>query len=198
MKTYNVKAVNEFSTWDGIEEVELSPLWHFDYCPKCTGAVQFIKGEALRVRLTCEESDPRAIYDNFYDPVYLDSCLEFFFSFDGGKKFVNVEMNSKGTFLAQYHEFEENVTKRLDEVTVLPSVWANVSESKWSVETSIPLKLIEDVFGVSADVGTEFTANFYKCGDETETVHYLAWCPIDTPYPSFHQPAYFGKLLIVE
>jgi hypothetical protein len=38
-------------------------------------------------------------------------------------------------------------------------------------------------------------ANFYKCGDETETPHFGAWSPVQTPQPDFHRPEFFGRLV---
>jgi hypothetical protein len=38
-------------------------------------------------------------------------------------------------------------------------------------------------------------ANFYKCGDELPTPHFLSWNPIEWKEPSFHRPEQFGKLI---
>jgi len=42
--------------------------------------------------------------------------------------------------------------------------------------------------------GSVIRANFYKCGDDQKTTHYLSWSPIGTEKPAFHAPDYFGTL----
>ncbi len=37
-------------------------------------------------------------------------------------------------------------------------------------------------------------ANFYKCGDELQTPHFLSWNPIEIEKPDFHRPDFFGTL----
>ena len=40
----------------------------------------------------------------------------------------------------------------------------------------------------------EIKANFYKCGDELQTPHFLSWNPIKIENPDFHRPDFFGTL----
>jgi hypothetical protein len=40
----------------------------------------------------------------------------------------------------------------------------------------------------------EIKANFYKCGDELQTPHFLSWNPIEIDQPDFHRPDFFGTL----
>ena len=42
--------------------------------------------------------------------------------------------------------------------------------------------------------GKEIKANFYKCGDELQTPHFLSWNPIQIEQPDFHRPDFFGTL----
>ena len=67
-------------------------------------------------------------------------------------------------------------------------------EHTWSVIEIIP---VEALFRSSVDnfSGKEMRANFYKCGDELPTPHFLSWNPIEWPEPSFHRPEQFGKLI---
>jgi len=43
--------------------------------------------------------------------------------------------------------------------------------------------------------GRRVKANFYKCGDNMKTPHYLSWNPIGTERPNFHTPDYFGTIV---
>ena len=49
--------------------------------------------------------------------------------------------------------------------------------------------------GIESFDGKEMGANFYKCGDELPTPHFLSWNPIEWAEPSFHRPEQFGKLI---
>lgn len=42
--------------------------------------------------------------------------------------------------------------------------------------------------------GQTIKANFYKCGDELQTPHFLSWNPINIEKPDFHRPDFFGSL----
>lgn len=56
--------------------------------------------QGLAVRLTAWEREPKAVYTANGDPVYKDSCLEFFASFDAhSQKYMNFEMNANGAYL---------------------------------------------------------------------------------------------------
>ena len=36
--------------------------------------------------------------------------------------------------------------------------------------------------------------NFYKCGDLTETKHYLAWAPLTSEKPDYHRRQDFAEI----
>ena len=50
-----------------------------------------------------QESNIKAVYKKFNDPVFEDSCVEFFISFDKGN-YYNLEFNCIGTILGAYGE----------------------------------------------------------------------------------------------
>ena len=41
-------------------------------------------------------------------------------------------------------------------------------------------------------------ANFYKCGDECETPHYIAMFPVTTLPPGFNNPECFKEFKLIE
>jgi hypothetical protein len=67
----------------------------------------------------------------------------------------------------------------------------------WGVNFSIPesfIRLYEPPFKL--EKGLRLQGNFYKCGDETETPHYLVWNNIEWEKPDYHRPEFFGELIL--
>ena len=141
-----------------------------------------VKNDLLRV--DCHEDQ---------DPVWQDSCVEFFLK--QGDIYRNFEFNSIGVCLSAYGP-DRNSRKSLEKDSLIRilrfpslnknSLPLNGMSSDWSLTVAIPL----DLLGLVA--GSQFKANFYKCGDETLVSHYISWSPIGTSSPDFHQPDYFG------
>ena len=149
--------------------------------------------------MTAMESNPKAEYTaRFNDPVYKDSCLEFFVNFDNGDKYMNFEMNSNGSFLAAVRSDRANKTP-INMLAPLPRVKATKEEDKWSVEVFFSNDLIGKLFGkFSFARGESLKGNFYKCGDCCAQPHFLSWSPIDLPQPNFHCPEFFGEITLYE
>jgi len=142
----------------------------------------------------CVENDfVRAVCRNDQEPVWQDSCVEFFIGHNDFYR--NFEFNSLGVCLSAFgavrNERKPLEKEDMSQILRFPSLnienlpCDNVS-SDWSLTVAIPLSLI----GVKP--GDQFVANFYKCGDYTKVPHYISWSAIDTPTPDFHQPAYFA------
>lgn len=205
-KTYHIPFI-ESDKADEINWKEIPPahidvcVWTKDYTPKaCCKAVVLGRngrGEKIRFRLCCHEANPKAVYHNFFDEVYKDSCLEAFIGFEKGGKYMNCEMNSNGAALIAIGP-NRNERTRIDEIIVPPTVKADVKEDRWNVTVEFTIDQLKKIFGdcASLDKGTHFYGNFYKCGDECETVHYLMWNPITAPEPDYHRPECFGDLII--
>ena len=171
--------------------------WTEGYAPEAYGQLIYVEGKGFALRMTAVESNPKAEYTARYnDPVYKDSCLEFFVNFDNGDKYMNFEMNSNGSFLAAVRADRANKTP-INMLAPLPRVKATKEEDKWSVEVFFSNDLIGKLFGkFSFGRGESFKGNFYKCGDETEIPHFGMWAPIDNPTPDFHRPEFFGTFKI--
>ena len=193
---YNVKKMPALN-WDMAEKAEISNyVWGKKYTPRAWAKLICVK-DSLFLRMECEEENPRAEYGDFFDPVYRDSCLEFFFSFEKGGKYINCEMNSRGAALIAVGE-GRNGRVRIDEITSPPAVKASWEEKVWRVDVEFGLAFLKTVLGekVSLDAETIFYGNFYKCGDDTEIPHYGMWNPVITETPDFHRPEHFGELFI--
>ena len=83
--------------------------WGGEYRPKTYAQLAFIPKKGFIARLTAYESEPKAVYKNNMDPVYTDSCLEFFARYKKGG-YVNCEVNANGAILSAYGEGRGNRT----------------------------------------------------------------------------------------
>ena len=132
------------------------------------------------------------------DSICDDSCLEFFFSPEPDGRYLNMEVNPNGAI---------NLGLRYDRYRYTRLTHKNFqnllqmqpfsTEDGWGVEYMFPLSFLQLFYpGLALTAGKEMRANFYKCGDCTPTPHYKTWNPVGTPSPDYHQPAYFGNLIL--
>lgn len=175
-------------------------LWSNEYpCfIACRAGLFAVKNEGVFVRLEADEPCPRAVFENRDDPVYNDSCMEFFFQpFADDERYINFEINPNGAFLCAVGEGREDRVFLSGLSSCNPVVNAKITPDGWSAELFIPEQLVSDVFGKSFSVADAdyIRANFYKCGDLTEQPHYSSLFPVETAMPDFHRPEYFQKIL---
>lgn len=204
MKTYNIKMLDHIpceACWSKIEKAEINEcVWGDTYKPVCYAQVVYVKGDGFYTRLTCEETNPKAVHTGFFSDVYKDSCLEMFAQWDDSSDaYINIEMNSIGASLIAIgaNRYARTPIDRLIDQPF--PVTAEIKEDKWTVTVRIPEKDLETIYGLSSDrfiPGYTIRGNFYKCGDETEIEHYIMWNPVGTPAPDYHRPEYFGKMII--
>ncbi|RRN77891.1 hypothetical protein EIM50_17295 [Pseudoxanthomonas sp. SGD-10] len=154
--------------------------------------------DAIAIKYYVVEETVKAVYNSPNDPVYKDSCVEFFIALDD-KSYYNFEFNSNGTCLAQYG------TNREDRIFLPASLINNIKSYKslrtvktdvnqlisWELTVVIPLSLFINHPYLSLS-GNEYRMNFYKCGDDLPEPHYLCWNRVNTENPDFHQPNHFG------
>lgn len=194
---YIIRVENEIN-FDRAEKAMISNYkWVEGYAPEAFAELIYVENKGFALRMTAKETNPKAIYTKYDEPVYKDSCLEFFVSFnkDNGK-YMNFEMNANGAFLSAVRTDRKNKTE-IDKLAQLPEVKSFKGDGFWSVETFFSLEFIEKTSGKSTfERGESFKGNFYKCGDETEIPHFGMWSPVGTENPDFHRPEYFGTLII--
>ncbi len=171
--------------------------WTEGYAPEAYAQLLYVKNKGFALKMTVAEESPRAVYNNYDDPVYTDSCLEFFVRFNKDMpEYMNFEMNSNGAFLAARRTSRHN-KEPIHTLAELPVVTASKGNGSWSVETFFDLAFIKTLFGKDSFVsGDHFFGNFYKCGDDTDIPHFGMWSPVDNPTPDFHRPEFFGKFII--
>lgn len=159
----------------------------------------------LHVRFRVGERRVRVRYMKFQDPVYKDSCVEFFIDAfpESRQGYINFETNAAGTLLAAFGPDGFNRKPLWPEDLAGFDVSASVAGpidgehggESWTLEYRVPLALFRKVYGRDILPGHRAAANFYKCGDETEIPHYGAWSRVDTPAPDFHRPEFFGEVV---
>lgn len=178
--------------------------WSDDYYPKTEvrcGYTNLFCYIGFRV----VEENPVVRHRSFQDPVYEDSCVEFFFNpfpEDSGD-YVNLEVNAAGVLLAQIGSGRRNRRSlAADEVKGL-EIWTSLNEegsdpfakSDWQIVLKIPFSFLVDLYGRPVAFTLKAKGNFYKCGDRTGRPHYGCWSLIQSRTPDFHQPAFFGTLV---
>jgi hypothetical protein len=187
--------------WNEIPEASVDTfLWEEGYSPKTIAQLAYSEGVGFFLRMTCEEENPKAEYRRYNDPVYKDSCMEFFCDFLGDGRYINLEMNINGTLLSYVGEGRHNRTP-ISELTggaiFITKGWHQ--KGYWEILAQIPCEMLQRILGVETlpfTSGYTFRGNFYKCGDETPIPHYGMWNPVGTETPDFHRPEFFGTLVI--
>ena len=163
--------------------------------------------QAIYVKFRVNDRYVRAVYSNHQDPVYKDSCVEFFFTpgIDIGEGYFNLEMNCIGTMLFHHQKVPRkdavSIQKSdIEKVQVFSSITdpvdpERVEEIRWMVSYRIPFSILRKYHNFDIPgPGTVWKVNFYKCADDTSHPHWLTWAPVDNPTPDFHRPEFFGEL----
>ena len=193
--------VAESVNWNDIPAASIDNFfWYEGHTPETTAKLVFVEDFGFILRMTCAETNPKAVYTQYNEPVYTDSCMEFFCDYLGDGRYINMEMNSLGTLLSCIGA-DRNARTPVADYTdgKLFDVKGEVCEGYWQVTATIPTSLLCKILGVdSIPFGKGYTlrGNFYKCGDGTEVVHFGMWNPVRTEKPDFHRPEYFGNLVI--
>ena len=158
--------------------------------------------DGIYIKYDVHGSMLRAIYTNDQDPVYEDSCVEFFCKRPDSEYYMNFEFNCIGTCLAAKRKKRKEDVQRFspDEMKLIErhsslgrrAFLEMKGKFAWNLVVKIPFSLLGFAKGEMPDM---LLGNFYKCADGTESPHYLSWAPIHTEKPDFHRPEFFGELL---
>ena len=168
--------------------------------PQVEGTLRYIPGTGLELMMQCWEKDPKVSVTTPDERVCVDSCMEMFiccFPEEPGASYLNVEMNAAGNAKCAFGPDRHN-RKTLTElgITNRPVISATVEEVFWQINCLVPESLLETLYGRPCRFvpGQELQANFYKCGDETDSPHWATWSPQERL--DFHAPEFFGRLII--
>lgn len=159
--------------------------------------------EGVFIRYDVQGSMLKAEFYNDHDPVHKDSCVEFFCKLPQSDTYTNFEFNCIGTCQASTRKSRTLDVVPFDNASMLrikrhsslnPKPFMELKgHFEWSLTVFIPFDLIGLELGVHQP---KLMGNFYKCADETESMHFLSWSPIGTEQPDFHRPEFFGELIL--
>ncbi len=145
----------------------------------------------------------RAVNYTDNSPVSEDSCVEFFVSPNPASgSYWAFEFNCVGALNASLCSEANGCiplsTDVLKTVKRYPSVGSRPFQEVegsfiWSVVVAIPLGILGLCYN-GTPIGMR--GNFNKCASATSQPHYLSWSPIKTPAPDFHQPDFFGEIIL--
>jgi len=158
-------------------------------------------GGHIFVKYDVTEKEVLARYRQINDPVYKDSCVEFFINFNDEPAYYNIEFNRLGTCLASFGRQRDNRTqlsvdllKNIKYERTLRQVEVDQEpEINWTLTVAVPVTVF-CYHNLATLQHRNARMNFYKCGDDLSRPHYLAWNNIDWPEPNFHLPQFFGKV----
>jgi len=191
----------------GLQQLAIHPIKYINWRETCNIKADFsIANDRNNIYLRYRVAEKNVIgsYQEINDPVFRDSCVEFFISF-GDKPYYNFEFNCIGNVLAQYgRDRNERTYLRKDllqEIATDPSLGRNKiriinRDIQWALDIALPIKVfhytqVDDLTALTV------TCNFYKCGDDLPEPHYLSWRPVNSPVPDFHRPESFEELTFI-
>jgi len=195
--------------WAGIEALNIENILgpKDQYRPKTQAKLLYDVDNIYVIFRVENDKYIKATARKHQDPVFMDSCVEFFFTpgEDTSKGYVNIEVNCGGTVLSRHQKAKNVEPKPLtDQEIAQMNIYhsePNIIESEkqtpatWVVEYRIPLEIIRKRCEVTSPApGVIWRANLYKCGDKLSHPHWLTWSRIDYPEPKFHLPEFFGTL----
>lgn len=194
--------------WDNIDPiyVDIFPWDENGYMPK-TEARAFYTPTHIHIQFKAYEKEVEAIYTEMNDPVYMDSCVEFFINPMPSEddRYLNFETNCLGTLNlglgADRYDREAIDKSYLPMFNIKSSVSSETIDKYegefWTLEYTIPLEFLNKFYdGVEFKPGMRMKGNFYKCGDETEYPHYGCWNKVIAKEADFHRPECFGDLIL--
>ena len=179
-------------------DINIAPWPEFSYQPAVSFAIAYSTAGII-IQYYITEKEVRAIYNQPNDPVYKDSCVEFFVSFDE-RGYYNFEFNCIGTCLAAFGPNRYNRTllpaDTIQKIKSHSHIYRSDNRSgviSWQLTLILPLEVFLHHSLVDLKNKTA-RANFYKCGDDLAQPHYLCWNSITSPHPDFHLPQFFGEV----
>jgi hypothetical protein len=145
----------------------------------------------------------------YLDPVWRDSCVEFFAQPKPESGYFNFEFNCGGALLCSYIINPERVPGGFREFTRLPPAIGKTIQTAsslprridseiteptiWFLRFFVPFAAFEHYVGSLGPLsGQTWRGNFYKCADESSHPHWVAWSPVDEL--NFHMPRCFGTI----
>ncbi|MGQ7868655.1 carbohydrate-binding family 9-like protein [Sunxiuqinia sp. sy24] len=197
-----VNTQDDLSTaFDGMKENAVACFpWETPASKPVVGFKIAHNNESVFLSYRVQEDELLARFSQHNSPVYTDSCVEFFVSFEGDSNYYNFEFNSLGTCLAAYgpdrHQRQSIAPETLGLIqtkTKINRLQGQSHRFEWQLFVQLPIAVLTNT-KIDSLSGVKAQANFYKCGDDLKAPHYISWKNIETNNPDFHQPPFFGEI----
>jgi hypothetical protein len=195
-KTSPAEQISIMSNTLSRHEINIAPWPDFNYVPKVEFTIAH-NDDCIFLKYYVEEAVIKAAYHKSDDPVYKDSCVEFFIAFDNEEAYYNIEFNAVGTCKLNFGMNRKDRIQISEHLIKLINFFSTIknaeNEIQWELSLTIPIEVFfqHELTSLS---GQSCRANFYKCGDDLPTPHFLCWNNIDTPEPDFHVRSCFGRV----
>ena len=189
---------------EGVEYNAVSSLnWPetYPYLPTVDFAVAH-NGNNLLIHYRVTEKRTLGTMEKDLDPVYKESCCEFFCMNEGDSLYYNIESNCLGSILMECGKGRDNRTISKEDNLQRIDRWASLGrksiglieqETHWELALVVPVSSFwRHNFGTLS--GKTFLVNVYNCVGSGDDRQYVTWNPIDTPSPDFHRPEYFRRV----
>ena len=172
----------------------------YPYIPEASFKI-FHDGTNIYLQFEVTEKDIHSKITEDFGEVWTDPCVEMFIAPDSDT-YYNFECTCIGKMLVACHatgkETERMPLDTLATIKRIPTLGIDnfdlrEGENSRSIIEIIPAATLFNHKIESWD-GKRMRANFYKCGDNLPTPHFLSWNKIDYPRPNFHLPEYFGEI----
>ena len=193
----NINLVSQMLNDIEKHQLDYVPWTEYPYKPMVYFSIAHFEN-CILLKFFVQEKQIRAINHTINSPIWEDSCVEFFISFDNGQNYYNIEFNCIGTGLIGYGKsktervlLDVSIINQVKTLSVINS--EKNQKASWELTMSIPLTVFEKS-SIDQLENLQCRANFYKCGDMLPDPHYISWTNIDSEFPNFHLPNYFGNL----
>ena len=198
MKIYSFK---KYPVWDEIEQHRLDySNWDGQAVYNTYFKICIVENRGIAVRMNTDETDLRYECDLRDEAVWEDSCMEFFIKpFNDLPGYINCEINPVGACLCAYGPDRENRVFVKELTDIFPRIITHMDSNGWDLELFVTFEFFKEIFkrDFSENNGL-FKANFYKCGDKTNKIHYDSFSKMTTLPPGFHNPECFADIEVSE
>jgi len=149
--------------------------------------------------ITVFEKDPKREKTEHLQFVHEDSCVEWFVNFMPEKcdRYFNFEVNANGIMNVAFRKdrYEKQLLSPEDIESL--KIRTEIHEAHWNVSYIVPFSLIQKYIpAYTFTPGMKIKTNFYKCGAMTAFPHHGIWNAMPLEKPDFHQPDYFGEVIL--
>jgi len=157
--------------------------------------------DRLMLHARIRENRIMARYDKPNRPIYFDSYTEFFFRpIESQSSYINVGINPNGAIYCGVGEYKHDrirILMDLEDESSYYNVKTLRSDTGWEAYWSIPINIVQLFFkDYSFEEGMVLSSNCCKCATDGLSTHYLSWTLLPAQSRSFHQPEYFGTMVL--